>query len=557
MTKRVSLITFFLLVLGLSTLVWYQAQAANPPKTFCGDGKIQSPNSDGLYEKCDDQGDSSKCTASCGQKMLGWAWSYNFGWLSLNNKSCDFLDPIVPAGICGQSDITYYVQIDASNQVKGFAWSNNLGWICFGATCNSDTNQTDNICQFASSQGLPCNANDYGIQTPPGGAWQAYIQNALTDNPPVLGWAKIISLGDDGIISLSCSTCTYNYQTNLILKDFKSGSSVEQRLTLKGWAWNDNSQGNGLGWIEFNPEILAASPWLQTKYGDVYSRGGLQAIQEAPDYNATYQILAGGDIVNFRSARLLVDPYSGFINFPTAATRYSNVLGKLDVGSLLCSIPSGNTSCINQYGNTVVKLNPLSQLPPEILAGKIYYYDGSVDISQLLAFKNGTNFVNGSGTIIVNGNLTINNNLVYFCDEAGNTNDPVCTSNKFRNLASIAWIVKGDLLVGPNVDKLAGNFVIIGDGKDCNADQNVKVNYCGQIYSCYNGADCSKRLTVSGLMMAKKFYFSRTYVSPPQEIPAQGSEVINYDGRLLANTPPGLGNFVQALPIWRTGTLSQ
>jgi len=52
--------------------------------------------------------------------------------------------------------------------------------------------------------------------------------------------------------------------------------------------------------------------------------------------------------------------------------------------------------------------------------------------------------------------------------------------------------------------------------------------------------------------MARRFNFERQYLDQ-----LEGSELIIYDGRLLANTPPGLGDFAQALPIWRSGVFIQ
>ena len=58
-------------------------------------------------------------------------------------------------------------------------------------------------------------------------------------------------------------------------------------------------------------------------------------------------------------------------------------------------------------------------------------------------------------------------------------------------------------------------------------------------------------------MMAKIFKFDRTFTDL-QGVPLPGgSEIIIYDGRLLANTPPGLGDFAKALPIWRAGTFER
>ena len=48
--------------------------------------------------------------------------------------------------------------------------------------------------------------------------------------------------------------------------------------------------------------------------------------------------------------------------------------------------------------------------------------------------------------------------------------------------------------------------------------------------------------------MARKFNFERQYAN--FEV---GSEVIVYDGRIIANTPPGMEDITKALPVWRLG----
>jgi hypothetical protein len=47
-------------------------------------------------------------------------------------------------------------------------------------------------------------------------------------------------------------------------------------------------------------------------------------------------------------------------------------------------------------------------------------------------------------------------------------------------------------------------------------------------------------------MLAKKFNFERLWQSAER-----GSEQVIYDGRVLANTPPGMADLMSALPIWR------
>lgn len=550
MKKLMIIIFLFLIIfsLGVFILVWAQS----PSPAICGDGVVQSPNDEDppKYEKCD-EGDSngtidSSCTVECGQKMLGWAWADNFGWLSLNRDNCKkdssgnylYLDPKLPLDICKwPQTIPYYVQVTADNEVRGWAWSDNIGWVCFGEG-GSDINKG-------------CSG------WPPFGSLKATLVFDDPEKPQVMGWAQATALGDEGWLSLNCKneypqTCPLEYQVRLILGNFNG----EPRYTLIDWAWNKNNSGNGLGWLNFSA-VTEVLPWLQTQYGDIYARRGIIGQNEPPSFNATYRILASGTIVNFYSARGLeyIDPDFGPIDFPTPQTRYSNVLGQLDVDSLLCegvTKDNSDETCINQQGKTVVSLNKRIELPPcsrqpcvdNPLAGKIYYHKGDLTISNNFDFLNGSGFASGAGTIIIDGNLIVAaDNITY-----DNSN----SLTKFRNLASVAWIVRGDLLIQGNVNQLAGNFIIIGDGEnDCDPDSEVPG--CGQIYSCYNLANCQNRLTVLGLMMARKFYLDREF---PPEDPLKGqkgSEVIIYDGRLLANIPPGLGDLAKSLPIWRSG----
>ena len=533
-------------------------------KTFCGDGVMQSPNGSGVNpnEKCDDQNQNTAlCTVECGQKMLGWAWSSNFGWLSLNDDNClvKYLDPKLQAqnpDICRTQTVNYYVQITANDEVIGYAWSDNIGWICFGSRCSGNP--------------LPGVSPNTSL----------IIDPQEPESPQVKGWAKAEGFNDNGWFSLNCendNSCgTVKYQTRLIKSDFDGTCSKttsvhcidssacpageeclrEQRFTLSGWAWNDNNGTWGLGWLQFNSAINEILPWLQTKYGDIYALRGITG-EQAPGYNATYRILANDTIVNFSSAQgtddWWIDREFGPLNFPMPQTRYSNALGQLDVNGLICKFDPGSSTCINKYGKTVVDLVQQPLNSQQLLGGKIYYNEGDLIIDSSVEFVNGSGFNDGSGTIIIKGDLIINSDVTYHDSD---------DLTRFRNLASVAWIVLGDLKISADVPagtggKLAGNFIVIGNGeKSCSPDSDVEVAGCGQIYSCGSLAGCNKRLTVSGLMMARKFFLKRTFTAA-EETPVQGSEIIIYDGRLLANTPPGLGNFANALPIWRSGTFSR
>ena len=54
------------------------------------------------------------------------------------------------------------------------------------------------------------------------------------------------------------------------------------------------------------------------------------------------------------------------------------------------------------------------------------------------------------------------------------------------------------------------------------------------------------RLDVSGLMAARGYYFDREYVKG-----LEPAEKIIYDGRVIVNTPPGLGDFSKLLPVYQ------
>lgn len=355
-------------------------------------------------------------------------------------------------------------------------------------------------------------------------------------------------------IACEDNNCFYN-----TLDSTCAGASIcqggEPRTVFAGYAWNSL-----VGWLWSSPEVGSIPPWLQTRYGDIYSLGGFQVGQPQPGFNSTYRLLSSGGISPLAvsekgSDTPWLDPNFGPIDFPTPETQFSNVLGSLDVDSLICDFGAG-IECVNNLGNTVQLALTKFNLATAELGGNIYYYEDitqdrtlPLSINSPLTILNGSGFSNGSGTIVVDGDLVINADVLYSSSDV----------DRFRNLASLAWIIRGDLIISGNVSEIAGNFIVLGNGTACDPDRQVEVPGCGQVYTCFERTafGCAqKRLTVNGLMMARKFYFDRTFVDPT-ESERLGSEVIIYDGRLLANTPPGVVDFAKSLPIWRAGTFSQ
>lgn len=550
-------ISFLILVIiGFNAIVFVDAQAP----TSCGDGIVQSPNDAGANEKCDDGGESFYCNAQCGKKILGWGWARHGGWLSL---SCANLYECLSPGF------PYNVVIGANNKVFGWAWSSNLGWVCFGETCAGTPGQV------------------------PSGGWVANVVPNDSPEPPIKGWGKILALGDGGWLSLSCENdspvCGFPYQVNQVNKNHGNCSVAQkttcskdadcpggetcvfrQSITLNSLAWSASPGPNGVGYIWFNAPIVSIPPWLQTRFGDIYARRGITGVgQPPPTFNATYRILSGGGITNFSSEQgtsgLWYDGTFGPINFPTPETGFSNVLGKLDVNGLLCDGVCGN--CTNQFGTEVEIISNQSQIDNP-LDGKIYCTPGNLTISSPITFNNASGFGNAAGTIVVGGNLIINSDMFY------GSGSP----ERFRNLASVAWLVRGDTQINPTVSELVGNYVVLGNGQphcegnstsctsdaDCSpnrcvigCDPNQDITGCGQIDTCFNSNQCKNRLTVSGLFLARKLYLEREFIDDDPEAITKGSEIIIYDGRLLANTPPGVSDFAKALPVWRPGTFSE
>ena len=123
-------------------------------------------------------------------RVKGWAWSENIGWISMNCTNTDY---------CGT--IEYGVTILGDNTtMNGYAWSSNIGWIDFSnATFNSVSGVISGTAQVLAGE------------------------DKTTD-----GW--------DGIIQLSDTT------------PFAYNVDVQNNSEAEGWAWGSDV----VGWVSFN-----------------------------------------------------------------------------------------------------------------------------------------------------------------------------------------------------------------------------------------------------------------------------------------------------------------
>jgi len=235
----------------------------------------------------------------------------------------------------------------------------------------------------------------------------------------------------------------------------------------------------------------------------------------------------------------------------------------------------------NKYGFEVINLssgNLLQQLCGGNyiicdLKGRVFFYDGDLVLSKdtIAPFIRFTNSAkrSGGGTIIVRGDLTFGAPLYY---------DATSGASSFNKLASVAWVVLkksdgtgGNIIIGDCIPdfpgyshsttpyaSLVGVFlaegkIVTGTGKyDTTGKRNA--DFTLQPISADEQAtrDCKDfdgelPLVVNGIMVAKEFQLERLYGGVDI-----GSEEIIYDGRLIANIPPGLEDVVKSLPkSWR------
>lgn len=486
--------------------------------------------------------------ANKNHKINGFAWSENFGWVSLNCYNDGLLNK------CASSD--YGLDYDkASNAVYGFAWAEHGGWLCFGKSC-VDADQK---------------------VAPDGKAPTARIM----DHGILSGWANFVALGNKGWIKLdgasapsvgnknSCQNCVRlkgeaSDRCEFCFADAHFSGSKEicadcsecdmktavcnkcagcqtfglgldyARNRLSGWAWNaDTPSGVGLGWLQFASSFNAGAvhpPYLQTVGGDVYGGGGVGALNQgvAPEgqTNATYRVESDGSIVHFTSqcvepgkcntADGWTDDQSA-LTLPKKENAYRGEFGALDLRGLFAG----------QYGE-VKKIASSGAGLGNPLNGKVYYLNGDLHIGYQ-SFKNGTGKVNGAGTIVVKGDVYIEGDILY-------ENMPTTAA---RSLASLGWIVLkkdngvgGNVYIASNVENVAGNFY---------AENQIHTGTTGQ-------SDTEKALRVDGLMVARQFDFQRIFSDLEKVGPA---ELIVYDGRVLANPPPGFTDITKALPNFK------
>jgi hypothetical protein len=196
-----------------------------------------------------------KTLATSADNIIGWSWTPTVGWFSLNDTN---------AGSCGTPPCGSYgihLAVSTSTQpdwdpskppgstldahaINGFAWSDNVGFICFGNSCNIPS----------------CTGSFY--PDPPGNAFYAYAEPITgTSAVELHGWGVICNQKDGGWISLNCNdlgACDGSPGSTYYKLVYDPTTQVFHNAAAQGspFAWNGNSDGSGIGYINFYASAL-------------------------------------------------------------------------------------------------------------------------------------------------------------------------------------------------------------------------------------------------------------------------------------------------------------
>ena len=165
-------------------------------------------------------------SAGVTHNIYGWAWNGNTGWISFNSLNCDVDSNTFIDLACGGDNATtpitdYGVNIEANGNLTGHAWSELMGWIWFDP---SD---------------VP------GTFDPSYSAWL----DINTDE--ISGWARICQ-------ETTGAGCTGGNDGWIKMKKAAADPGSDYGVTLRagfefhGHAYNEDDDGNGIGWISFN-----------------------------------------------------------------------------------------------------------------------------------------------------------------------------------------------------------------------------------------------------------------------------------------------------------------
>lgn len=346
----------------------------------------------------------------------------------------------------------------------------------------------------------------------------------------------------------SCTQCTECSQYGVSL-DSQTGDFV-------GYAWSED-----VGWIDFSRVRFGNAPWFQTLQGNIFTAGDVgdpTKVDTAAGFcNATYRITAVGtldpDVCSEAQGAFPFSPFeeSGAENLILPSSGLETVFGAIDVPGIIFDndnppdyLPDrGSATFPGRYGTIeVIDFSSPTADPfkaelaaGKVLDGRIYYYCGTSCLHDNELVLSGGQLQNaaagssGAGLLVVKGDLRITGDIGYERSSIGS----------LEQLASFGVIVLGNLTIESSVENLVGSFYVPGN----------PVDGSGGTVTIQGDAAAPKQFVHRGLMIAKKFEFKRRFGGPVSA--PEPSERIIYDGRVVANPPPGFTTLTKALPVVR------
>lgn len=549
-----------------------------------------------------------------------WAWSgtpvdqteategsdslSSIGFLLLECDTTAVSGPVVCSATSGGTGYAYpSVRVDTESgstdegAVEGYMWFGTygendssgypIGWLDLDPQPLNSATYADPACIAAAGAGT-------GGLYPAEPCHDAQLNEDSLEE--VEGWARIPTIACEGDRVLNGSaSCDYTDPADIdndwgwvLLRGENSDDNDEYGVlyrngTLEGWAWSgggtlpDATYTNevGLGWIDFSAGSTGSTTgpngegFLATEQGDVYVRDGITNPGSGfspTQYQSTYLLLTNGSITQFDTEAGSDFEDTSFqlegsdLETPDATNDFETEIGVIEMDKLT-TVVSGSENIYGQEITTNGSGSLASLAGGTFLDGGVYIFDDgsasqSYTLDESVTFLNGTSATpsstsyNGSGTIVIEGDLTIDRNIFY------NNTD----LQDIRNLASVAWIIRGDLTIGENVSNLVGNFFVVGDDSvDLDGDGLITYGDSdGVIYTAApgGGGTNGSQLVVYGLMLSRKFDLNRNYEGVGSGAASgedEPSELIIYDGRIVANTPPGFQDFSSLLPEFGTG----
>ncbi len=494
-----------------------------------------------------------------------------YGFIHLNCLSDASCDPVTGDDTDPLTGLVEdpYVAVDFDNCTNGLCEVDGWAWM---GTGDADVPGTEESIGWLNFDPAPLPSSTYADPAcialgpayyyPAEPCYSAKIDE--TNQEELSGWARFETLAEHGGGVLFGAPSIVDGDWGWVLLrgnvDPSAGGAeygvLYRNDTLEGWAYSgggtvdpiglayDNSV--GLGWLDFSSGVtgtVTGTGYVSTERGDVYVHGGINNTVDPTtltptQYNATFLILSSDSnpIVNFNSEYadglggadgIFTEEDFETMQLPTDDQLYRSELGRIDMDKLT-TVVSGTE---NVYGETVQSISSLSTLSGNLfLDGTVYETSGGT-ISNAITFISGTSSdpssgaFDASGTIIVDGDLRIEANTFY---ETGTA------LLHLANLPSIAWVVLGDVTIAENVTNVVGSFFIFGDASTDD----------GRLITEAPG---SAQLQLFGLTMAYGFDLQRTYEGVPGV--NEAAELFYYDGRIIANTPPGLRDYASVLPL--------